>query len=495
MTWQDSRSGYYDIYVQRVSASGSLQWPSAGVALSTATGWQEDPAIVSDGSGGAIVTWRSYVTGESSDIYARRVNASGAVQWTANGVALCTAAGAQATPALAPDGVGGAIVTWPDNRGENWDIYAQSVDSRGRPGFLGPTISAVADIPGDQGGWTRIGLEKAKMDDALEAFYPISTYNVWKRVDAAALAAAAGGGTVEATSERVPGAAGLSGWPVKELGCRRFVSSEVFAPEGGVPAGVWELIGSFAACQLDEYLYRAVTTADSTEAGIPYAVYFVSAHTTTPSVWYASDPDSGYSVDNIPPGMPAGLAAEPNFAPAGLALAWDMSPANDLSHYAVHRGSSESFVPGPENLVATPAVPEWFDGAWWWTDGYYYKVSALDVHGNESGFALLRPEDVTGALVPMPPEASYLAQNQPNPFNPMTKIAFGLSAPAHVSLRIYAVSGRLVRELVNETRPAARYEETWNGRDGAARPVASGVYFYRLEAGPFTETRKMILLQ
>jgi hypothetical protein len=375
------------------------------------------------------------------------------------------------------------------------DVYAQLVDALGRAGGHEPAIAAVADIPGDQGGWTRIRLAGSLLDDALEPLYQVVSYNVWKRVDAAALPLAAEGFTAGAAPARVPGAAGLSGWPVTGLGERCFVSSRSFAPADVIPPGTWELLGSFAACQLDEYFYRAVTTADSTAAGIPYSVYFVSAHTTTPSVWFASDPDSGYSVDNLPPGTPEGLVAEPSFSPGGLALAWDASAANDLSHYAVYRGSSEGFVPGPENIVATPAAPEWFDAAWWWTGGYCYQVSTLDVHGNESGFALLRPEDVTGAETPRTPEACYLAQNQPNPFNPTTRIAFGLSAPAHVSLRIYAVSGRLVRELVNETRPAARYEETWDGRDGAQRLVASGVYFCRLETGPFTQTKKMILLQ
>jgi len=74
-------------------------------------------------------------------------------------------------------------------------------------------------------------------------------------------------------------------------------------------------------------------------------------------------------------------------------------------------------------------------------------------------------------------------------------IAFGLSAPEHVSLRIYDAAGRLVRALVNEERRAGRYEETWDGLDSNGRAVASGIYFYRLSAGSFVETRKMALLR
>ncbi|MCX5752811.1 MAG: T9SS type A sorting domain-containing protein, partial [Candidatus Krumholzibacteria bacterium] len=83
----------------------------------------------------------------------------------------------------------------------------------------------------------------------------------------------------------------------------------------------------------------------------------------------------------------------------------------------------------------------------------------------------------------------------PNPFNPTTRIAFGLSAPGHVSLRIYDAAGRLVRALVNEERHAANYDESWDGRDSNGRSVASGIYFYKLAAGSFEETRKMALLR
>jgi hypothetical protein len=179
----------------------------------------------------------------------------------------------------------------------------------------------------------------------------------------------------------------------------------------------------------------------------------------------------------------------------GLELSWNVSPENDLSYYAVYRGLTENFVPGSGDRIATPTQPEHFDSGWRWSSGYYYKVSAIDIHGNESGFALLTPDDVTGSDTPRAPDASYLAQNYPNPFNPMTRIDFGLSAPGHVSLRIYNVAGRLVRAIVSDERRAGRYEETWDGKDSGGRTVSSGIYFYRLNAGNFESTRKMILVR
>jgi hypothetical protein len=137
VTWVDSRTGVSEhIYAQRVSASGAPQWTAEGVALCTAEpNGQNVPAIVSDGAGGAIVTWEDARSNEGFDIYAQRVSAAGAPLWTVDGVALCTAGNDQAQPKLVSEGAGGAIVTWPDQRrGINIDdIYAQGVSATGVP--------------------------------------------------------------------------------------------------------------------------------------------------------------------------------------------------------------------------------------------------------------------------------------------------------------------------------------------------------------------------
>ena len=123
--------GLADIYAQRINGSGAVQWTANGVAISTATDYQYYPTIVSDGAGGAIITWYDHRSGTNDDIYAQRINASGAVQWTANGVAICTAANYQEFPTIVSDGAGGAVITWHDLRNGLADIYAQRVDANG----------------------------------------------------------------------------------------------------------------------------------------------------------------------------------------------------------------------------------------------------------------------------------------------------------------------------------------------------------------------------
>ena len=98
--------------------------------------------MVSDGSGGAIIAWGDY-RGDDRDVYAQRINASGVPQWTPNGEIVSAASGSQHEPKLLSDGSGGAIISWADERNtcsnpllplcRNCDIYAQRVNASGVP--------------------------------------------------------------------------------------------------------------------------------------------------------------------------------------------------------------------------------------------------------------------------------------------------------------------------------------------------------------------------
>ncbi len=104
---------------------------------------------------------------------------------------------------------------------------------------------------------------------------------------------------------------------------------------------------------------------------------------------------------------------------------------------------------------------------------------------------------LAGVKLPAPdiPARFELVGNYPNPFNPTTTIAFNLPRNATVRLRIHDVRGRVVATIVDDSLPAGRHEVLWNGRDQQGRTVASGTFFYRLEAGGRVWTRKMLLLK
>jgi hypothetical protein len=91
-----------------------------------------------------------------------------------------------------------------------------------------------------------------------------------------------------------------------------------------------------------------------------------------------------------------------------------------------------------------------------------------------------------------PPAVNRLSPNAPNPFQHGTSLAFDVAEPSPVRLRVFDVSGRQVSVLVNGPFSPGRYEVSWSGVDESGRPLASGVYFYRLEIGAWSQTRKML---
>ena len=111
-----------------------------------------------------------------------------------------------------------------------------------------------------------------------------------------------------------------------------------------------------------------------------------------------------------------------------------------------------------------------------------------------NGHALKDPWDI-GPMEDETPNAYRLSQNFPNPFNPTTTIRFDIRAKGHVKLRIYNVAGQLVKTMVNDVMDAGSYTKEWKGTNNLGTEVASGVYFYRIEAGEYENVKKMVLLR
>ena len=93
------------------------------------------------------------------------------------------------------------------------------------------------------------------------------------------------------------------------------------------------------------------------------------------------------------------------------------------------------------------------------------------------------------------PESYLLEQNYPNPFNPSTVINYQLPVYGRVELKIFDVLGREVSTLVNEEKSPGKYQVQWNGTNSFGNFVSSGIYFYRLTSGKFTEIKKMVLIK
>ncbi len=138
ITWQDEKGVNPGIYVQRVSHVGQVLWDGNGIYVSIGTNsafryFSMNPQLVSDGQGGAIIAWMDYrnTTDTTSNIYAQKVNSSGSTLWASSGIVVCTALFTQSSQILVSDDSGGSIILWQDSRDGNADIYAQRVNSNG----------------------------------------------------------------------------------------------------------------------------------------------------------------------------------------------------------------------------------------------------------------------------------------------------------------------------------------------------------------------------
>jgi len=120
-------------------------------------------------------------------------------------------------------------------------------------------------------------------------------------------------------------------------------------------------------------------------------------------------------------------------------------------------------------------------------------------HDKFSGFSVRCVSDIAVSVDDrdgvMHPNSFSLAQNYPNPFNPSTSIQFSLPRASNVTLEVFNILGQKVTTLVDKRLFAGSHNAVWNGMDASRRAVSTGIYLYRLTAGDFVETKKMILLK
>ena len=185
-----------------------------------------------------------------------------------------------------------------------------------------------------------------------------------------------------------------------------------------------------------------------------------------------------------------------------VTLSWNHNEEEDLSGYRVYYGLAS----GQYDFMEEANLDTFFTVLDLDNVTYYFAVTAYDTAGNESDFS----EEVScvpGEKVdisddagrsPRIPRSFDLSQNFPNPFNPSTTIRFSLAGnrgdeSVHTTLKIYSWRGREIRTLVDEERPPGEYLAHWNGENSNGVRMASGTYLYRLHAGAYSSTRKMVL--
>jgi hypothetical protein len=126
------------------------------------------------------------------------------------------------------------------------------------------------------------------------------------------------------------------------------------------------------------------------------------------------------------------------------------------------------------------------------------RPDVITANGGALTVSVLLGSDATPtgvAVEPAPPARPSLAQNRPNPFNPRTEIRFSLPASGPARLVVFDAAGRVVATLAAGSMGAGEHRVFWDGRTASGASAASGVYFYRLEAKGFRDSRRMVLLR
>jgi hypothetical protein len=468
VVWQDQRneSPGSDIFAQHVLSTGGVDpdWPANGQALCIAPGVQDNAAIVSDGAGGAIVTWMDGRAGGSAggsgvNVFAQHVLGNGVVDpnWPTNGRALSTAPLTQAFPKIVSDRSGGAIVTWSDFRpsATGVDIYAEHVLSNGVVDPAWPANGrALTTAPGTQ-------------------------------IDAV-IASDGGHGAIVA-------------WTDARNGENHIFAQRVLVT-GAIAAG-WPADGLAVSTAPIDQTTPAITSDGGSGAIVTWQD-LRNGENHNPFVQHVLDSGS------VDPAWPVN----------GRALS--LSSGESTSNSIVGDGSGGAFVTWEEDsfvksnhVLASGLLDPTFpvNGAFARLDLSFQERPDLVAGGGGNAIVawansltgaefdifaqLVGAESVLGVPGITPPSAITFARPSPNPARGPLGLRFTLPEDAAVTLAILDVSGRRVRGLASGSLPAGEHVVNWDLRDADGRPVRSGVYFARLVVGEQAFTHKFVAAQ
>ncbi|MBI5169479.1 MAG: T9SS type A sorting domain-containing protein [Candidatus Eisenbacteria bacterium] len=467
VTWTDRRSTTSDIYAQRVLASGVVDpaWPVDGTALVIDLLDQSQAQIIADGAGGAVVTWLDSRSG-NADIYAHHVLGNGVVDpaWPVNGRAVCFAAGAQEHPRIAMTGASNAVITWQDLRvGSSYDVYAQRV-----------LLSGVVDPAWPGNGRLLCGATNSQTGPVLASDGAGGAIVAWEDYRAGFVA------DVYAAHVSAGGAADPS-WPANGLVVCNAAGDQRY------PAIVRDAANG------------AIVTWQDQRAGVPLDIY--AQH-----VLVAGIVDGVWPANGAAACVASGDQYTPSLAPdgsGGAVIAWidyrSLVKADIYASRVRANGIVDPAWPAGGAAICTDAADQYLvtlvsDGA---------GGAVLAWQDRRGGDDDIYAQRVNGSGVLGAPTASVgpggegdplaFAVPSPNPTRRTTAFRWTLPGAVNVRLVIRDTAGRTVRTLEDGMRAAGDHTTVWNLSDDRGRSVAPGVYFARLEALGLSRTQRIVV--
>ena len=510
IAWLDSRDGVnIAIYAQRISSEGFIQWQVDGVPVCTFPGGKVSLKIAPDTKGGAFLTWTDTRT-DNGDIYAQRINSEGVIQWSSDGVPICIIASGlqQHQPGIVTDGAGGAIISWEDQRSTGYDMYAQRIDSMGTTLWTTNGV-AITDITGGNCVSSNIiadGLGGAfiSWSDDRAGYIKYDIYiqhisgfgdTLWTKNGLIVCSAQDYQQYPEMLLD------GSDGLIIAWQDFRAQTNCDVYAQKINVNTGefYWPIDGvPICTYPRNENWHKMVSDG----SGGAIICWGSNRDLTNDDIFAQRISATGqtlWTTDGIVICNANGHQRSPSIiadVTGGVIIAWYDSRTSDYPDIYAQKidisGNIEWVENGVEISIALDsqvdcrlipyvqggAIITWNDSRYGSIDIYTQQVSSNGVLGQITSVS---ENEVI-------PSQFLLNQNYPNPFNPSTIIEYQVSSISHVTLKVYDVLGNEVATLVNVEKPAGSYEVSFN-----ASELTSGVYFYKIKAGNFIETKKMIL--
>ena len=256
---------------------------------------------------------------------------------------------------------------------------------------------------------------------------------------------------------------------------------------------IWDSVNYISANEDSVYTIEISTLCNTTSDSVCLTTCRISTRLLNSDSLVWSNSLAGSSIDNLPPSIPSGLIAEFD---DGIRLTWNSNPEEDLADYILDKSEDSSFYTNQYSSFLTSDTL-FLDFQTSTDDTMFYRLSAIDNSGNVSGYS----DTITYIMVLandenllIPTEFS-LHQNYPNPFNPTTQIKYDLPEDALVTINIYDLMGRIVKNLVNGQKNAGYNSIQWNATNDKGAPVSAGLYLCTIHAGEFRQTKKMVLLK
>jgi hypothetical protein len=489
LVWQDERSGntdWDDLYCQRIDADGNVLWDPSGVPLRVG-GWLKEWArVVPDGGGGAIFSWIDW---ETSTIRAQRVNAVGAVMWTENGEIVRSASGTPYEPEIVSDGSGGAVISWTDHR-DWYDAYAQRVDSLGNMLWTANGVAVTTDPVGQDWWQHHIRICGDGAGGATLAWVD-QRFDGWdcyaQRVN--------GDGVPQWTENGIPvdtttgSCDGIDLLAVSDKGAIIFWEDSRSGMGNDIYAQRVDSLGNTEWTENGEAICTAEGSQDiphCTTDGMDGAIVAWEDERIFMDVGIFAHRITGEG-EFVATLLQDWLAS---FRESEVVIEWRLAEIDGGALLSVSRARlpGDSFIELPyENLERDGLSFVYRDRSFVPGESYIYRVDAETETGRLFLFVTDRITPPAGRLT--------LHQNHPNPFNPATAISYYLPRRCRVLIVIYDLNGAEIRRLVSAEQEAGPQRATWNGTNEKGEPVSTGLYFYRITAGKESLSRKMILLR